>query len=166
IEEIVADSSQLEFVGLQPTHGMGKHSFTDFLSNWAASGIYSSSTHLPPQFEYINIGEEQPVRTLCNGLWMLEREGIRLAILYAPANEWGNCGVARRINVEIAVPGEQRGIELAARLFQQMEAAVQTAKSYRGKVLSFEDEDSYSGQSDGVKVHTLSKVDRDDVILP
>src|SRR5690606_36114799 len=61
IEEIVADSSQLEFVGLQPTYGMGKLSFTDFLSKGAASVIDSSSPPVPPQFEYINIGEEQPV---------------------------------------------------------------------------------------------------------
>src|SRR5690606_33450229 len=162
----VAASTLRQFVGLQPPQGMGKLSFTDFLSKGVVSFVDSSTPPVPPQFEYINIGEEQPVRTLCNGLWLVEGEGLRLAILYAPANEWGNCGVARRINVEIAVPGEPRGIELAARLFEQMEGAVQTAKSYRGKVLSFEDEDSYSGQSDGVKVHTLSKVDRDDVILP
>ena len=49
---------------------------------------------------------------------------------------------------------------------KRLEEAVHRAESYRGKVLSLEAGQQFTGQSAGVLVHKLGSVDRDQVILP
>ena len=56
--------------------------------------------------------------------------------------------------------------DISRRFFEHLERQVVAARSYRGKILSFEESESYSGQSSGVKVHRLEGVQRDQVILP
>ncbi|MGH6795307.1 MAG: AAA family ATPase [Methylocella sp.] len=70
------------------------------------------------------------------------------------------------IRVEIAVPKGEGGNRFVEAKFNALAAAVAVARSYRGKVLSFEGGDSYSGKSTGVMVHRLPKVHRNEVILP
>src|SRR5262249_35972092 len=50
--------------------------------------------------------------------------------------------------------------------FAELEAAVNAARSYRGKVLSFEADSDYRGRTKGVTVHRLPPVAREEVILP
>jgi ATP-dependent 26S proteasome regulatory subunit len=47
-----------------------------------------------------------------------------------------------------------------------LEEVVKKSPSYRGKVLSLEAGEGYSGQGQGVKVHRLREVSREEVILP
>jgi hypothetical protein len=45
---------------------------------------------VPPLYEEVDIGEERPVCCLKNGLWLLESDGTRLAVLlerYAPFSQ-------------------------------------------------------------------------------
>ena len=54
------------------------------------SGCIVESQHyptvsIPPEFEDIDIGEEEPVRVLKNGLWLLENGGTRFVVLLGPA---------------------------------------------------------------------------------
>jgi ATP-dependent 26S proteasome regulatory subunit len=70
------------------------------------------------------------------------------------------------LNLEIAVPPGERGMELTGRLFKEIERQVSQAGSYRGKVLSLDISDNYRGGVEGVKVHRLKTVQRDEVILP
>jgi ATP-dependent 26S proteasome regulatory subunit len=58
------------------------------------------------------------------------------------------------------------GQAIATRIFKQAEEAIAQAKSYRGKVLSLEMGQNYSGQSVGVQVHRLEPVQREDLVLP
>ena len=44
--------------------------------------------------------------------------------------------------------------------------AVNECRSYRGKILSLEQEHAYTGKSTGIKVHKLQTVEREQVILP
>ncbi|TIX55795.1 MAG: ATP-binding protein, partial [Mesorhizobium sp.] len=57
-------------------------------------------------------------------------------------------------------------VALVDRCFSQLEAAINAARSYRGKVLSLESEGDYRGRSKGVMVHRLPQVQRDAIILP
>jgi len=68
--------------------------------------------------------------------------------------------------VEIAVPPGEDGAKLSRELFTQLEALVRGTASYRGKVLSLEAADRYSGHTGVLRVHKLRKVGREEVILP
>src|SRR5690606_29111425 len=50
--------------------------------------------------------------------------------------------------------------------FESVEKEIGRAASYRGKVLSLEMSDNYSGRSSGIRVHKLRTVSREEVILP
>ena len=50
--------------------------------------------------------------------------------------------------------------------FDRIEETVRLSGSYRGKVLSLEDQSDYSGNSIGLVVHRLEPIDRDQIILP
>jgi len=50
--------------------------------------------------------------------------------------------------------------------FDDLQKRVENSKCYRGKILSFEENDDYRGQVAGVKVHELKRVEREQVILP
>lgn len=120
----------------------------------------------PPQYEQLDIGEAEPLPVLKSGLWLLNYDDVRIAILFSGVTSRMSCGSAARVRVQIATPRDERGVAVAQRLFQHLESEVATARSYRGKVLSLEVVDEYSGQASGVKVHRLSRLARDQVILP
>lgn len=112
-----------------------------------------------PQYEEIDIGENQPVRCLHSGLWLLKSGDTRFAVLL-------NAFTHRGISYQIAAPDTAEGERVTQEVFQKMEESVKRSRCYRGKILSLEMRDSYSGQSCGVLVHRLRKVEREEVILP
>jgi len=120
----------------------------------------------PPQYEAIDVGGDEPVQGLQNGLWLVESDGLRMAVLQLSSLEIGSCGFEPRLKLQVAVRGSEQGAAAASAFFDAVESAVKRAQSYRGKVLSLEQSTSYSGQSGGVKVHRLGSLTRDDVILP
>jgi ATP-dependent 26S proteasome regulatory subunit len=69
-------------------------------------------------------------------------------------------------HLEIAVPPGEAGAALSRRLFQDLEAIVKKTASYRGKVISLEQPDRYTGQTGALRVHKLREVRREEVILP
>ena len=115
------------------------------------------------QYQDVDIGEGEPIKCLNNGLW-LNREGdLRYAVVLSFHREYGHeAGTC----VEIAVPAGEDGVEFVQRCFTELEAAINAARSYRGKVLSLDAESDYRGRSKGVMVHRLPHVSRDAVILP
>ena len=64
------------------------------------------------------------------------------------------------------MPVGAAGSEFVQRCFSELEAAVNAARSYRGKILSLDGDADYRGRSKGVMVHRLPAVQREDVILP
>jgi hypothetical protein len=117
----------------------------------------------PVQYHDVDIGESEPVKCLNNGLWFGLAGELRYAVLLSAHREFGE---ESGIRFEIAVPSGATGAEFVRRCTSEIEAAVSTAHSYRGKVLSFDADANYRGRSRGLMVHKLSPVRREDVILP
>ena len=118
---------------------------------------------VPPLYEEVDIGEDRPVRCLKNGLWLLESDGTKLAVLlerYAPY------GQIQGMRFQLAAPNDPAGAKVAQLFFDRLEEAVRQAGSYRGKVFLLEVMEMYTGESSGITVHRLKPVERDQVILP
>lgn len=165
VNDFLATTAVRAFVGVASEQGLGGVDFTTLLeesfpklSGGAAAG--------PPQYEEIDIGEDEPVQTLKNGLWLLDKAATRFAVLYAPFSDYSACGITQQIRIQVAAQGDEAGHQISREFFRHMEKGVLDARSYRGKVLSFEQESAYSGQGTGVKVHRLRAVQREDVVLP
>jgi AAA+ superfamily predicted ATPase len=124
---------------------------------------HSAAVAVAPQFEEVHIGDEQPVRCLKNGLWLLRQRKTPYAVLLAPAMRYGE---AKGMKFQIATPNDAAGRDIAQRFFEHLEESVLKAQSYRGKILSLEEKASYSGQSSGILVHRLRTVEREQVVLP
>jgi hypothetical protein len=116
----------------------------------------------PPQYEDVDVGEERPVRCLKSGLWLLDIDGTRLAVVMQPSAAPGQL----LVSFQVAAGNDEAGTRATQRLFRLLEEAVRQAPSYRGKVLSLEGALPYGGMGTGVKVHKLRPVARVDVILP
>jgi ATP-dependent Clp protease adapter protein ClpS len=115
------------------------------------------------QFQDVDIGEADPIKCLNNGLWLNRCDDLPYAVILSFHREYGReSGTC----VEIAVPIGEDGVTFVQRCFQELEAAINAARSYRGKVLSLDEESDYRGRSKGVLVHRLPHVERDAVILP
>ena len=102
------------------------------------SGCIVESQHyptvsIPPEYEEIDIGEDEPVRVLKNGLWLLENDGSRYAVLLAPATHYGQ---VTGVQFQVAVPNTADGTRITAEFFKHLEESILKAESYRGKILS------------------------------
>ena len=134
------------------------------LSACLVEGPHNRASSIPPEFEELNIGEEQPLRVLKNGLWLLERAGLRFAVLLAPAGMFGR---TTGMQFQVGAPNTPEGTQITQEFFKQLEDSILKAESYRGKILSLEEaEHSYSGEAGGITVHKLRTVEREQVILP
>lgn len=117
----------------------------------------------PLQYDEIDIGEAMPARCLKNALWLCVDQSLPFTLLLSQVCKYGSAGGA---HLEIAVPPGEAGLELSRRLLSQLERKVMQAGSYRGKVLSLEPANHYSGAVESIKVHRLKTVQREEVILP
>jgi len=134
--------------------------YIDCAFNGMLSG--SCTPDAPLQFEDLDVGEEQPVRCLTSAVWLVAGAEGPFALLYAPVfNHRGTTRVRVQVIAATAFAGR-----LAESLFAELSAAVEAATAYRGKILSFEDNDSYRGEARGITVHRLNAVSRDQVVLP
>lgn len=119
-----------------------------------------------PQYEEIDIGEAEPIRSLKDGLWLLEQDGCRFAVLLMPPSEFDYMANSTGLRFQIAVPNNAAALPLVQSFFDRLERSVQAGRSYRGKILSLETATDYSGRYTGIKVHKLNTVAREHVILP
>lgn len=166
IDGFLSSVTVCSFHGIQAeATGLGGVDFTSLLDERFID-LTGATKIGPPQYEQIDIGEDEPIQTLKNGLWLLQKGPIKFAMLYAPLSEFDACGVSRRVRFQVVTSCDEESASVARDLFKHLESEVLNAKCYRGKVLSLEQGDYYSGQASGVKVHRLSKVDRDQVVLP
>lgn len=119
----------------------------------------------PPQFQDVDIGDEQPIRCQETGLWMVEAQGEKLGLLMAP-----HMGMYHQVDgLSIEITGHNRPgvLKSIQSIFKRLEEAVNQSRSYRGKILSLEKSDhDYTGRAQGIKVHRLRDVSREQVILP
>jgi len=117
----------------------------------------------PLQHDEVDIGETLPARCLRYGLWLGEVDGMHFAALLSPGFQFGQ---VLGVHVEIAVPPGVNGLEFSREFLTEVEKLVLQTGSFRGKVISLEASDRYSGTAGTVKVHRLRKVEREEVILP
>jgi cell division protease FtsH len=125
------------------------------------------ATHYPTaiEFDSFDVGEEQPRQAVKHVLWMLNRGGQKLALLWTSETTHAGCGLQTKLLLELAFRKGSSGAEAAKDFFKQVEQVIGSAKTYRGKILSLEGGNDYRGHSGGIKVHQLRSVAREDVIL-
>lgn len=134
------------------------------LSACLVESEHNRAASIPPEYEELDIGELQPLRVLKNGLWLLERAGLRFAVLLAPIGMFGR---TTGMQFQVGTPNTPEGTKITQEFFKQLEESILKAESYRGKILSLEEaEHSYSGEAGGITVHKLRAVEREQVILP
>ena len=117
----------------------------------------------PAQYHDVDVGESAPVKCLDNGLWLCQADELRYAVVLLFASRvrlrdrdpYRDCRAGRR--------GRAR---IRATLLLRVGGAVNAARCYRGKILSLDGDADYRGRSEGVMVHRLPAVQREDVILP
>lgn len=149
--------------------------------DWALLGIHSAIGHETPtlahlftrgpfpvdlgplQYDDIDIGDPSPTRCMKNGLWLGHDSEMPFAALLSPAMRYGMVG---GVHVEMAVPKGDRGLQFSESFFRDLEAQINIGGTYRGRVISLEQQPEYSGQGGAVKVHRLRSVQREEVILP
>jgi len=151
---------------LQPKSLLGSHaSFTFETVTFSHLIVESDNAVLvaPLQFDEIDTGEVLPARCLKNALWLCADAALPFAVFLSRVQKHGR---EAGLHLEIAVPPGEQGLELTRRILDQIERKVTHAGSYRGKVLSLEEADNYSGAVGGIKVHRLKSVAREEVILP
>lgn len=118
---------------------------------------------IAPQYEEVNVGEEEPVRVVRNGVWLGERGRMRFALVLT--QDRNQCG-GGFVRVQVTTPNDAQGTEFSRELFHRCEQAIAEGRYYRGKILSFEAADMYTGETSGITIHHLRTVDREQVILP
>jgi AAA+ superfamily predicted ATPase len=134
------------------------------LSGCLIAGEHNAAVSVPPQYEEIDVGDPEPVRCLKNGLWFLQQGDCKFVVLLAPVSHYQE---VTGLQFQIATLNNPEGTRITREFFKHLEESVLKAESYRGKILSLEtSENSYSGESTGIKVHKLRTVERDQVILP
>ncbi len=155
----ILNPGAIKFVGIHSGHQYDKLTMSSLFDR----SQYNSKKVGPLQYEDVDIGEDIPIPCLKNGLWLKKEGDFHYAVLCAPYVDYRGDG---GITIETAVPPGEKGEEITQLLFRRLEKAVHEAQSYRGKVLSLEQDDRYSGKSSGIKVHKLSGIDRKEIILP
>ena len=144
------------FIGISQQY---RHQHVDFSQLLEQS--HSPIQIAPPQFEDIDIGGGETIRCLKNGLWLLREEHGPYAIVLTQTHE-GHPSLV----VEVAVAAGDWGAALSTRIFDAIERQLTEGSCYRGRVLSLETGYAYSGHASRIRVHALSAVARDEVILP
>lgn len=148
------------FFGVRNEYSHSGPTLTDCILQSTNNPTYS----IPPEYEELDIGEDQPLQVLKNALWLLESDGVCFAVMFSPCGAYGEI---TGIQFQVGAPQSSAGKQITQRFFKQLEYAVAHGESYRGKILSLEKaQHSFSGESSGITVHKLREVHREDVILP
>lgn len=154
-------SGKLEAKKILGAHSPFSHETTTF-SHLTVENDYPVLV-APLQYDEIDVGELAPARCLKRALWLCVDGDSPFAVFLSRAEKYGQPG---GLHLEVAVTPGEHGLDLTRRLLNEIERKVSQAGSYRGKVLSLETSDNYRGNIEGVKVHRLKTVERDQVILP
>ncbi len=147
----------IRFVGVDGGYSQGLN-FPDLLDRGQGAKRIS-----PLQYEDVDVGENDPIKCLINGLWLFEKDDVRIAVLLAHHKDhFGSSS----IKITFASPAGEAGAVISQQFFRSLEQAVNQSKSYRGKVLSLEQGGWYHGLARGIAVHKIRDVSRDEIILP
>jgi ATPase family associated with various cellular activities (AAA) len=158
VEKLLSTRPDAKLFGVHRQYSHETLTFANLMGN-----MHDPAVIAPLQYEEIDIGNLLPARCLRQGLWLSGSDGTAFAVLLTLASRYAK---TEGMHLEIAVPPGEFGSTLSRRLFDELDALVKKSASYRGKVLSFEAADRYSGHTGTLRVHKLHSVRREDVILP
>lgn len=158
LNEIFSKQFRAELAGVHPRFDHETLTFSELLTTDHYPAVVA-----PLQYLEVDIGEAEPASCLVYGLWFGQSGSLRFALLLSPSINYGR---QSGMHVEVAVPPGDEGASFSRALLRDLEQLVRRGSSYRGKVLSFEKLDNYSGQAGTVRVHKLRPVPREDLILP
>ncbi|MGY3033862.1 hypothetical protein ACVIIV_003032 [Bradyrhizobium sp. USDA 4354] len=122
-----------------------------------------------PQYHELDNGEATPVKCLHNGLWLSVANEFRYAVVLSYYREpIQQCGTdpEEMMLIEVAVPAGGAGESFAQHCFVELERAVQSAGSYRGKILSSRGIRITAAVRAALRCIVGPGLDRADVILP
>lgn len=105
------------------------------LSDCVVESQHNPAVSIPPEHEALDIGEEEPIRVLKNGLWLLEKNDVKFAVLLSPT---GHFQEITGVRFQIGTPNSSDGTRIAQDFFRHLEDSILKAESYRGKILSLE----------------------------
>lgn len=160
VDRLFDEATRIEqFCGVKKEYSYEGVTFSDLLFPTS----HGPALAVPPEYEEVDIGASEPARCLKNGLWLLASDDVKYAVFLTPVSRHGH---SIGVQFQIAVARGEAGDKIAQAFFKQLEEAVARSDSYRGKILSLELQDHYSGMSSGIAVHKLRTVERDQVILP
>lgn len=117
----------------------------------------------PAMYEEVDIGNDEVVHCLKNGVWFLNEGGQPCAAVLAQHDDYGRGG---NMVLEIMVAPGEAGARLCTRVFDALEHRLSSGSCYRGRVLSLEQRYEYAGHASRICVHDLGAVPRDELILP
>jgi len=138
-----------------------------FMTSHGIASFLTREEWFPAALEYnsFDIGEEQPVQVVRDSLWLARRSGAPIALLWTSYSDRVGCNIEALLRIDVAhVAGMDEAFVTA--FYDRLEETVRQSGSYRGKVLSLEDQTDYSGNSIGLVVHRLEPIDREHIILP
>jgi AAA+ superfamily predicted ATPase len=158
MERLLPERSGARQFGVHRQYDHATLTFANLMGN-----VHDPAIVAPMQYEEIDIGETLPARCLRQALWLSRTKDTPFALLLSPAERFGRTD---GVHLEIAVPPGERGSDVSRQLFREVEECVKSAASYRGKVISLEATDRYTGRTGSLRVHKLRSVRREDVILP
>src|SRR5215469_11828478 len=158
LEKIFSATYQARLIGIHPQYSHEPLSTAHLVTE----GHYPVLVG-PLQQDEVDVGGPSPARCLQQGLWMGRVNKLPFAILLTPAHRFGQ---ELGVHIEVAVPPGEEGATFSRAFFRQLEEMVNRAGTYKGKVISLEVIDRYSGHSGAIKVHRLRTVQRGEVILP
>jgi len=159
LEKLFATQSDAKLLGIHTQHP----SFETLTISHLISNQHAPAVIGPLQHEEIDIGDTLPIRCVRRALWLASDGTIPYAVLASPASYYGR---PAGTHLELAVPPGEDGSKLTRKVLDGIEALVKQTATYRGKVISLEAADRYSGQGGVLRVHKLKTVRREDVILP
>jgi hypothetical protein len=138
-----------------------------FMSSFGISSFLSAEEWTPAALEYdsFDIGEDQPKQVVRDSLWFAQHGSANIAVLWTSSVQHSGCGMESLLRIDVA---HENGADesFVKEFFDRIESTVKQSASYRGKILSLDDESDYSGNSIGIVVHRLEPTRREDVILP
>src|SRR6266700_1559802 len=158
LEKLFTGCPNAKLMGLHTQHAFETLTVSHLMGNQHFPVVIG-----PLQHEEIDIGETLPARCLRQALWLAKESETPYALLLSPASYYGR---PAGTHVEVAVLPGEGGLHLARRLLDEVEVLVRQTATYRGKVISLEQSDRYSGHGGQLRVHKLRTVRREDVILP
>src|SRR5262249_20866031 len=117
------------------------------------------------EYNSFEIGAEQPTQVVRDSLWLAHHANAPIALLWTSYSDRVGCEIESLLRIDVArVTGQDESFVTA--FYDGIEKTVRECKSYRGKVLSLENQTSYTGNSIGLVVHQLESIERDQIILP